>query len=279
MARDPFALGASEKNSRNENFPVASFLLPKHIRGHVMAFYNFARAADDVADNPGLGPEEKLSILNDMEKTLLGTCIDGDARFPAAKAMRQSIKDSGVSAIYCRNLLKAFRQDAVKSRYYSWQELMDYCLLSAAPVGRYLMDITGNSSTDKAPSDALCAALQVLNHLQDMKEDYLELNRVYIPADWMNAEGASVSSLAADKTSAPLKNVQDRMIVEIDRLLFAAEPLGASLSGPLGREASGIRAIAQRLSHKLKRDDPLSGRVELGKIKSSFWFLYGAIMG
>ena len=279
MAMNSITSGTSEKNARNENFPVASFLLPKHMRGHVMAFYNFARNADDVADEPNIGSDEKLSILDDMEKTLLGTSVGGDVRFSAAATMRQSLSDSGISAIHCRNLLKAFRQDAVKSRYYSWQELMDYCSLSAAPVGRYLMDISGNSSSDKAPSDALCAALQVLNHLQDTKADYLELNRVYIPLDWMTEEGASASDLAEEKMTPQLKRVQDRMIVEIDKLLLEAAPLGRSLSGPLGREASGIRAIAQQLSAKLKHTDPLSNRVELGKIKSLFYFFRGAIMG
>ena len=281
MARNSFTSGASGKNARNENFPVASILLPKHLRSHVMAFYNFARGGDDVADDPNLGSDEKLLILNNMEKTLLGGNPSGDALFPAVKVMRLSLSETGVSAIYCRDLLKAFRQDAVKGRYASMQELLDYCLLSAAPVGRYLMDISGKSHSDidTTPSDALCVALQLLNHLQDMKIDYLDLDRVYLPADWMKECGADPGDLAAEKMSAPLKNVSDRMIIEIDKLLLAAAPLGQMLSGPLGREASGIREIAQRLSNKLKHSDQLSNRVELGKIKSLFWFFRGAMMG
>lgn len=279
MANKSIIFGISGKKSRNENFPVASFLLPKKHRGHVIAFYDFARAADDVADSRTLGPEDKLAILGNMEKVLLGSKIDGETHFVEASTMHSSLSETGVSAIHCRDLIKAFRQDVVKNTYTSWQELMGYCSLSAAPVGRYLMDVTGQPSGDRAPSDALCAALQVLNHLQDMKTDYIELGRVYLPSEWLAEEGANARDLSATKMSPALKRVTQRVIAGIDDLLVAAAPLGKNLSGPLGREASGIHKIAQRLSDKLKQGDPLSGRVELGKVKSLFWFLHGATLG
>ncbi|MCK4939522.1 MAG: squalene synthase HpnC [Rhodospirillaceae bacterium] len=274
----------SGKNARDENFPVASFLLPKRTRVHVMAFYAFARTADDIADSPTMDSNEKLSQLDAMESTLLGGGKEGEVNFQVSSAMHQSLNQSGVSAIYCRDLLKAFRQDANKNTYASWDELMNYCSLSAAPVGRYLMALSGKSSIDTridfGPSDALCAALQVLNHLQDMKGDYMDLGRVYLPAQWMAEEAAGISDLGAAQMTPALKRVTDRALAGIDNLLDDAAPLAKMLlPGTLGREAGGIRAIAVRLSGKLKHGDPIATRVELGKIQSIFWFLLGAVRG
>ena len=272
--------GLSGKTARDENFPVASFLLPKHMRGHVMAFYAFARTADDIADSSIIDPAEKLSRLGAMESILLGGGKEDDINFQVSNAMRQSLEQSGVSAIYCRDLLKAFRQDANKNTYASWDELMNYCSLSAAPVGRYLVALSGKSSIDFGPSDALCAALQVLNHLQDMKDDYMEMGRVYLPAQWMAEEGADVSDLGAAQMTPELKKVTDRALAGVDELLNDAQPLAEMLKpGSLSREAGGIRAIAVCLSAKLKSADPIGTRVELGKAQSIFWFLLGALRG
>lgn len=272
--------GQPEKTSRDENFPVASFLLPKSMRGHVMAFYAFARAADDIADSPTFDPTEKIARLDAMENMLLGGGKEGDEYFQTCSAMAGSLRQSNISAIYCRDLLVAFRRDANKNRYASWDELMDYCSFSAAPVGRYLIALAGKGEIDTKSSDALCAALQVLNHLQDMKIDYMELNRVYLPTDWMGDAGASIDELGADKMSQPLRDVTDRAIAGVDQLLEQSKPLVAMLKpGALAREAGGIGEIARQISAKLKHTDPIAHRVELGKIQSIFWFLLGALRG
>ncbi len=285
MVNNSIPSGLSRKTSRNENFPVASFLLPKRMRNHVMAFYAFARTADDIADSSHLNSNEKISKLDAMENILLGGGKDGDDNFQVSHAMRQSLGQSGISAIYCRDLLKAFRQDANKNTYSSWDELMEYCSLSAAPVGRYLIALSSGKSfmdtrVDFGPSDALCAALQVLNHLQDMKGDYIELGRVYLPADWMAEEGVNVSDLDAAQMTPALKKITLKALAEVDELLNDAGPLAKILRpGALGREAGGIRAIAMQLSGKLKNNDPIATRVELGKVQSIFWFLLGAFRG
>ncbi|MCK5165722.1 MAG: squalene synthase HpnC [Rhodospirillaceae bacterium] len=285
MVRNSIPSGSSGKTAQDENFPVASFLLPKRMRSHVMAFYAFARTADDIADSSSLNSNEKISQLDAMENILLGGGKEGDDNFQVSLAMRQSLSQSGVSAIYCRDLLKAFRQDANKNTYASWDELMNYCSLSAAPVGRYLITLSsGNPPIDAridfGSSDALCAALQILNHIQDMKEDYIKLGRVYLPADWMAEEGVSISDLDATQMSPALKKVTHRALVKVDGLLDDAAPLAKMLQpGALGREAGGIRKIATQLSGRLKNSDPVATRVELGKVQSIFWFLFGAVRG
>jgi len=159
----------SGKGSKDENFPVGSLLLSKVVRPHVAVFYAFARAIDDVADNPKLAPEEKIERLDGFDQALMG--LNDDPAFEKAHIVRSSLIYTGVPIQHCRDLISAFKQDAVKSRYENWDELIDYCDRSAAPVGRYLLDLHGVSKDLYAASDALCNALQVINHLQDCKDD------------------------------------------------------------------------------------------------------------
>ncbi|MGH6830150.1 MAG: squalene/phytoene synthase family protein, partial [Methylocella sp.] len=164
------------KTHGQENFPVASvFIAPKH-RATILAYYRFARGADDVADNPLLAPDAKLAGLDLFEATLTGQCDTIEAALPlrAALALRK------LSPRHALDLLRAFRMDAVKHRYANWSELMDYCAYSAAPVGRFVLDVHGESESTWPASDALCTALQIINHLQDCGADYRNLDRVYV---------------------------------------------------------------------------------------------------
>ena len=169
----------SGKGAKDENFPVGSFLLSKAVRPHVAAFYAFARAIDDVADNPEIAPQAKVDRLDGFDKALMG--LNDDPAFEKAHIIRSSLIYTGVPIQHCRDLISAFKQDAVKSRYDNWDDLIDYCDRSAAPVGRYLLDLHGVSKDLYPASDALCNALQVINHLQDCQEDYREMDRVYLP--------------------------------------------------------------------------------------------------
>lgn len=155
---------------------------------------------------------------------------------------------------------------------------MAYCDVSAAPVGRYLIDLLGGiAHDDYAPSDALCAALQILNHLQDIKDDFMNLDRVYLPGDWLAEEDVVEVDLGAASCSPGLRRVLDQTLDGVDILLAAAQPLpGAIASKPLAREASGIIAIAKGLSKALRTNDPLSGRVELGRLNMGARFVWGA---
>ncbi len=248
-----------------ENFPVGSWLLAKPLRRHVACFYAFARAADDIADNPALSGDEKIHRLEGFELTLLGQG-GGDPAYQKAINMAASLNETGVSPKHCRDLLAAFKQDAVKSRYDDWPQLMAYCQLSAAPVGRYLIDLHGGSRLGYWPSDALCAALQLINHVQDCGDDYLCMDRVYLPTDWMVEAGADFADLACPQSSPALARVLQWTNHGIETLLLDAESLPNNLySRRLGLEASVILAIAQALNGRLRKADPLSRRIVLSK--------------
>jgi len=251
----------SGKDKADENFPVGSWLIRKHLRVHVHAYYSFARNADDIADNAELSPDQKISRLDRMEAVLLGTSQEGS---PSALRLRESLQKSGVSAIHARELLVAFRQDAVKTRYEDWAALMDYCRYSAAPVGRYVLDLHGESRETWPASDALCASLQVLNHLQDCADDLRSLDRCYVPQDWLAKHGVKTDDIAHDKSLPGLRAVFDDMLEKTNALNREAEKLpGLVQARRLRVETATISGLANRLTRRLEENDPLAMRVKL----------------
>ena len=255
----------SGKYADYENFPVGSWLLPAHLRPHIARYYRFARAIDDIADNPDTSSDEKISRLEGFAKVIRGDDTSSCA-FAIGHQMRDSLIETGVSEKHCLDLITAFKQDAIKGRYQNWDELVEYCLLSAAPVGRYLIDLHGGTEDGYGPSDALCIALQVINHLQDCKEDYLEMNRVYIPMDWMVAHGVTVENLNQPKLSYPFRQVLDQVISATADLMPQAHKLPSGMySRRLAMESQVILNVADRLIDDLKVQDPLVGRVKLSK--------------
>ena len=251
------------KTASDENFPVGSFLLPAKTRPHVAAFYALARAADDVADDADLDPGEKAARLDLFERTLAGELEDGP---PEALAHRRSAEATGVPVRPALDLVRAFRQDTVKSRYASWDDLMGYCALSASPVGRFLLDLHGEDTALRRHSDPLCDALQVLNHLQDLGRDYLELDRVYVPGDWMRAQGAAVSDLGRDSASPQLRGAIDQCLDGCEELMARARRLPFRLrSTRLSMEAAVVARLADRLIALLRAGDPLAARIAPAK--------------
>ena len=247
-----------------ENFPVGSLLIRSDLRPHVHAFYRFARNADDIADNPELTPGDKLRRLDRMAAVLDG--VPGDDS-PAASAMRQSLAATGTTPQHCHDVLHAFRQDATKRRYRDWDELMNYCRYSASPVGRQLLDLHGESRETWLPSDALCSALQVLNHLQDCAEDYRRLDRVYLPTADLEAAGMGVAALTAAQSSAPLRRVLDSLLDRTAILVDTARGLAPRVAARgLRCECAAITA-SWRLDccGRLRHGDPLTARVGLRK--------------
>jgi len=255
----------SGKGAGDENFPVGSWLLPPRLRPHVALFYAFARAIDDIADNPRLSPQEKIARLDGFEAAILGR--NGEPAYVKAHRLRRSLAETKVTPQHCVDLIAAFKRDATVLRYRSWDELIEgYCMLSAAPVGRYLLDLHGESRNGYSASDALCNALQVINHLQDCKDDYRNLDRVYLPLDWLAAEGESVEALARPGASPGLRRVLDRCLQGTEALLKEARKLPGQLkSRRLACESGAIVALAERLSAMLARRDPLAERVALKK--------------
>jgi hydroxysqualene synthase len=257
---------ATGKGAGDENFPVGSWLLPARLRPHVATFYRFARGADDIADNPTLTPQEKVARLDHLDAAIRGTTTD-DPADSIAKKMTASLAATGVSAQHCLDLLAAFRQDARKSRYADWDDLMAYCARSADPVGRYLLDLHGEDAAGYAASDPLCSALQIINHLQDAKEDYRTLDRVYVPQDWLTAEGLDVAALDDAACDIRLRRVLDRCLDGVDALLDRAKPLPLVLrSGRLALESAAILSLARDLATALRTQDSLAERVAHGRV-------------
>jgi squalene synthase HpnC len=252
---------ASGKDRGDENFPVGSALIRRSLRPHIHAFYAFARQADDVADHESLAPEEKIARLDRMEAVLLGA-PGMDA--PSAARLRASLAETGVSPRHSQDLLAAFRQDATKRRYASWDELMAYCRLSAMPVGRHVLDLHGEAPGTYAPSDPLCAALQILNHLQDLAGDLDRLDRCYVPLDLLDAAGARVEDLAGPCLAPGLRRVLDEMLDRTDALNQVGAGLPAAVRDRrLRTECGVISNLAHSLAARLRREDPLAGRVKL----------------
>jgi farnesyl-diphosphate farnesyltransferase len=271
----------SGKGRGDENFPVGSWLIRRDLRIHVHAFYRFARNADDIADSPALTAQDKLRRLDRMAAILDG--VSGGApesESPAASAMRESLAATGVTAQHCHDMLQAFRQDAVKLRYRDWDDLMEYCRYSAAPVGRQLLDLHGESRATWPASDALCAALQVLNHLQDCAADYRGLDRVYLPLADLDAAGCAVEILAAPAASPGLRRVLDTMLDRTETLIATARdlPPGVAARG-LRWESAVIVGLAARLAHRLRQGDPLASRVKLKGGDVAAAFLSGVFAG
>ena len=182
---------ASGKGHTDENFPVASALIAPRHRPVVLAFYRFARCADDVADNALAAPADKLALLEAMRASLVG---ESDAS-PEGRSLREALAARSLSPQHALDLLEAFRRDVTKLRYDDWDDLMDYCRYSAAPVGRFVLDVHGESQALWPMNDALCTALQVINHLQDCGKDRAEIDRIYIPLDALADANLGVEEL------------------------------------------------------------------------------------
>ena len=256
-----------------ENFPVGSFLIRRDLRPHVHAFYRFARNADDIADNPELTAADKVRRLDRMAEILDGA--PGDES-PAAAAMRQSLAETRITAQHCHDVLRAFRLDATKLRYRDWDDLMAYCRYSASPVGRQLLDLHGESRKTWSASDALCSALQVLNHLQDCANDYRLLDRVYLPETDLAAEGIGVEALAAGVSCPGLRRVLDHVLDHTGALVETARGLPRQVvSHGLRWECAVIVQLAARLLRRLRRGDPLAGQVRLRRSDFVAAFLTG----
>jgi squalene synthase HpnC len=258
----------SGKGHKDENFPVASVLISPRHRPPVMAFYKFVRAADDVSDNPTASADEKLALLEQMRASLTG---ESDA-VPEGVHLRKTLAQRGLSPVHALDLLEAFRRDCTKLRYRDWDDLIDYCRYSAMPVGRFVLEVHGESQDLWPANDALCAALQVINHLQDCGKDYRELNRVYIPEPLL--AGIGVEALAAPAASPALAGVISTLARRNAELLESARPFAGRIQdGRLALEVDLIQTLADDLNSLLMKRDPLSQPVHHSKRDVAALFL------
>jgi hydroxysqualene synthase len=242
---------------------VASWLIHPRHRAPILAFYQFVRTADDIADHASLKPDEKLALLDQLEADLDGK---GD-RNPEAVALRNQLAERGLSPRHAKDLLTAFRLDVTKLRYRDWDDLIGYCAYSAMPVGRFVCDVHGESQAVWPANDALCAALQVINHLQDCQADYRNLNRVYVPLDALAATGVDVEALGEPRASPALLGCLHKLADKTELLLRQADAFPNLVQDRrLGLEIAVIVHLAHHLTGLLMLRDPLTDRVHLSKL-------------
>ncbi len=264
---------ASGKGDADENFPVARLFAPR-FRAPVLAFYRFARTGDDIADHPTAPSPEKLARLEAMRATLAG---ETDADAPAL-ALRKICAERAITPQHGLDLLTAFTRDVTKTRYASWDELIDYCRVSAMPVGRFVLDVHGEDRALWPANDALCAALQIVNHLQDCAKDWRALGRAYLPADCLAAHGASLADLDAPHANPALHATLVDLATRTQALLAQARPFARQIRDTrLGIEVAIIQRLAQSLNTRLLARDPLSQRVHHSKSEALALALPAAI--
>jgi hydroxysqualene synthase len=267
----------SGKGHRDENFPVASLLIAPEHRAPILAFYEFVRTADDIADHATLSSAEKLAHLDGLEADLLGR---GDGRNTVAVRLRAALEERKLAPRHAQDLLAAFRMDVTKLRYQSWDELIGYCSLSAMPVGRFVLDVHGEARSTWPLNDALCAALQINNHLQDCHEDFCNLDRVYVPLDALAAAGARVEELGAARSSPALLQCLQGVARRTAALLAESDAFAPSIRDfRLSLEVAVITAMARRIVGLLIARDPLSENVRLGKLGMMQALLAGVAAG
>lgn len=264
----------SGKGDRDENFPVASWIIHPRHRALILAYYNFVRTADDIADHATLPADEKLRYLDLFEAELLGK---GDTQAEAV-ALRRALAERGMAPRHALDVLIAFRMDVTKLRYENWDEVIHYCRYSAMPVGRFMLDVHGESTSTWAASDALCAGLQINNHLQDCGKDFRELNRVYLPRDELAASGASVEQLGLAQSPPAMLACLQGLAVRNEALLNEGRSLSAEIRDfRLGVDVAVIQAYADRIVRLLKVRDPLRERVHLNKFELLTFSIAGMI--
>jgi squalene synthase HpnC len=263
---------ASGKGHRDENFPVASWLVRADARAPILAYYRFARAADDIADHPAAAPQDKLARLAAMRAGLGG---DGPV---VAMELAATARERRLDLVHAHDLLDAFVQDVTVHRTADWAALIAYCRLSAMPVGRFVLDVHGEDRALWPLSDALCAALQIVNHLQDCGKDYRAIDRVYVPSDLMAAAGVPTDALGETRASAALRGViadcADRTLALLDK----SAPFAAAIrDARLAAEVAVIQRLAVDLAEGLTRRDPLGDNVHHSRLRAA-WLAAGAVL-
>ena len=273
----------SGKSYEDENFPVSSFIIKRNIRKITRIFYYFARMADDIADNKNLKSKLKVKILlyfNDLinknkysDNKILNNLIQQFESLPFGKK-------------YSKNLLKAFLLDSSEKKYKTWNDLIFYCKYSANPVGRFVIDLVyyqENKGMKVDPkiydaSDKLCTSLQIINHLQDCKEDFKKLKRVYIPDTFFKKFSVSKKNLELGNSNQQFRMLVDEIVLKIEVFLNQSKNgLNLIRSWRLKKETLIILNIAKRLCYLLKREDPLKKKIKLSRIDLLFCFIKGII--
>ena len=264
--------------SHYENFPVASRLLPKHLRQPIAVIYAFARRADDFADEGNLSDDQRISALTDfgnkLEQIEQGQVVDD----PTFLALADVIKQHQLPISLFHDLLTAFKMDVTKARYANFGEVMQYCRYSANPVGRLLLHLNKATSPENlGASDAICSALQLTNFLQDISQDLVESDRIYIPQDEMQQFGVTEDDIRNNITNPASRKLIEFQIRRTVKLMQAGAPLGKVLKGRMGLELRMTIMGGSRILYKLNQQhDDVFSRPRLNKW-DIVWIIWKAV--
>ncbi len=234
-----------------ENFPVASILLPEPLRRPIAAVYRFARTADDMADEGDLPAEARLEQLAEFDRQLIRLERGEPLQDPLFLELAEAIRRHRLPMQYFHDLLDAFSQDCVKTRYRDFAELQDYSRRSADPIGRLLLHLFGTTSAEAFRcSDNICSALQYINFWQDVAIDYRK-QRIYLPTEDMQAFGVAEGDIASGMATDRFKALMAFQVTRTRRMLHEGAALGRMLKGRAGLEirtvVAGGDTILQRV--------------------------------
>lgn len=255
-------------NAHYENFPVASKLLPRHLRRSIAAIYAFARTADDISDEGDLTTDTRLELMTKFETSLYDIQYGKPPTEPLFIAIKHTIECFNLPIQLFYDLLTAFRQDILKNRYKNFSEVKDYCHYSANPVGRLLLHLAGQATPDNLLlSDSICTGLQLINFLQDIEIDLLQMNRCYIPLDELDQHGLTLEDLRHRTTSANYQALIAQQIKRTTEIYTHGMPLQHNLPGFFGVEIRFIIAGGYKVLQKLAAREDIWQRPTLSKVE------------
>ena len=262
-----------------ENFPVASFLVPKEKRPHVYAIYSFARIADDYADEPGLTTAERVDSIAEWEEQLLNA-YRGHAHHPVFVALRETVDHFDIPIELFQRLLKAFRSDVTTHRYESFEDVLEYCGNSANPIGRLMLLLFNyRSETRMELSDSICTALQLTNFWQDVAVD-LKKDRVYIPLEDIREFGYSEEELLARHCSQAFKDLMCYQVERTEQMFQEGTPLLSDVGSDLRMELKLTWNGGKRILKKIEQQDfdVLARRPSLSRLDKTS-ILFSSLVG
>jgi squalene synthase HpnC len=261
-----------------ENFPVASVALPKSLRRPVSVIYAFARTADDIADEGQLTAKERLERLDILEQQLDAVQQGQGTTNPIFAALADVVKCQALPWAPFHHLLTAFRMDVTKKRYADFGEVMEYCRHSANPVGRLMLHLFDAATAKNIGySDAVCSALQLINFLQDVGQDYDENGRIYLPMDEMQRFQVDEQQIRERRNDAAMRKLMDFQIQRARQLLLSGAHLGLAVKGREGFELRMIIAGGNRILTKLQESEDAFSRPRL-KIRDWVWVLWRSLL-
>lgn len=257
-----------------ENFPVASLLMPAHLRPAVAGIYAFARSADDIADEGYSTSAQRLLALEHYENELRKIERGEDSELPLFRNLSKIVKQHHLALAPFRDLISAFKQDVVKTRYQNFEDLLDYCNRSANPVGRIMLSLyKANSAENLRDADSICSALQLINFWQDIAIDW-EKQRVYVPQEDLLHYGIDEQQISDARADDKWKSLMRFQTDRARGMLISGSPLCRRLPGRIGWE---LRLVLQGGLRILERLDHIDGdifkkRPHLGKTD---WLILG----